>query len=316
MKRIALLVVYLGEIPNYIHLFLKSCEYQKNIDFFFFTNWNWSILPPKKIVKNIKINIIDNLYFNKLASQKCGLNIEIKKGYKLCDMKPAWPHIFEDYLGEYEFVGWCDIDLVLGNINSFFSESLKVKYDLLTVTTGYISGALTIIRNTRTMRLLYQKAKGWEQIFQDDRHYAFDELLRLKEKKFESFSDMIKRLNNTSFRALFMNVAYESRPDLITWDRGIVSVKNEEYIFFHYVVAKQSMFFVIPTWTIIPNKYYVNKWGFYRENERPLNFISLFFNVGYIKQITQCLKRKRKTIIKMIKKNDFSGFVKTIIKQF
>lgn len=46
MKRIALLVVYLGEIPNYIHLFLKSCEYQKNIDFFFFTNWNWSILPP------------------------------------------------------------------------------------------------------------------------------------------------------------------------------------------------------------------------------------------------------------------------------
>ena len=34
MKRIALLVVYLGEIPNYIHLFLKSCEYQKNIDFF------------------------------------------------------------------------------------------------------------------------------------------------------------------------------------------------------------------------------------------------------------------------------------------
>lgn len=238
------------------------------------------------------------------------------RNQKRCDMKPAWPHIFEDYLGEYEFVGWCDIDLVLGNINSFFSESLKAKYDLLTVTTGYISGALTIIRNTRTMRLLYQKAKGWEQIFQDDRHYAFDELLRLKEKKFESFSDMIKRLNNTSFRALFMNVAYESRPDLITWDRGIVSVKNEEYIFFHYVVAKQSMFFVIPTWTIIPNKYYVNKWGFYRENERPLNFISLFFNVGYIKQITQCLKRKRKTIIKMIRKNDFSGFVKTIIKQF
>ena len=44
MKRIALLVVYLGEIPNYIHLFL-SCEYQKNIDFFFFTNWDWSIPP-------------------------------------------------------------------------------------------------------------------------------------------------------------------------------------------------------------------------------------------------------------------------------
>lgn len=80
------------------------------------------------------------------------------------------------------------------------------------------------------------------------------------------------------------------------------------------LLQSNQCFFVIPTWTIIPNKYYVNKWGFYRENERPLNFISLFFNVGYIKQITQCLKRK--TIIKMIKKNDFSGFVKTIIKQF
>lgn len=74
-------------------------------------------------------------------------------------MKPAWPHIFEDYLGEYEFVGWCDIDLVLGNINSFFSESLKAKYDLLTVTTGYISGALTIIRNTKNNEIALSKSK-------------------------------------------------------------------------------------------------------------------------------------------------------------
>lgn len=314
MNRIALLVVYLGEIPNYIRLFLKSCEYQEYIDFIFFTDWDWTKLPP--LSNNVKINTINTRFFNKLASQKSGLNIEIKKGYKLCDIKPAWPHIFEDYLREYEFVGWCDIDLVLGDVNSFFSESLKVKYDLLTVTTDYVSGALTIIRNTRTMRLLYQKAKGWKQMFQDDRHFAFDELLRVKEKNFESFSDVVKRLNNNSFRALFMNVAYESRPDLVIWDRGIVRVKNDEYVFFHYVVAKQSIFFVIPAWVIIPDKYYVNKWGFYRENERQLNFISLFFNVGYIKQIVQGLKKKRKTIIKMIKNNDFRRVIKTIIKQF
>lgn len=316
MKRCALLIVYLGEIPNYIRLFLRSCECQSNIDFFFFTNWDWSKLTPPC---NVKINNIDYVVFNKLASQKCDLNIEINKGYKLCDIKPAWPHIFEDYLGEreYEFVGWCDIDLILGNVDNFFSENLKAKYDLLTVTTDYVSGALTIIRNTRAMRLLYQKARGWKQIFQDDRHYAFDEFLRVETNLFESFSDVIKRLNNTSFRALFMNVAYESRPDIrVIWDRGRVFCEKNEYIFFHYVVAKQSMFFVIPDWVIIPDIYYINKWGFYQKRDKPLTFMSLFLNFGYITQMSLAFRKKRKTIVRMLLKSDLREIIKVTKKQF
>ena len=313
MKNTAIIIIYFGNIPNYIKLFLKSCAYQENIDFYFFTDWNWHNLYIPDNVKNIPF---DKECFNDLATRKCSIRIDIANGYKLCDIKPAWPHIFEDYVKEYNFVGWCDIDLIFGDINSIFSESLKMKYDLLTVTKDYISGALTIMRNIDSMRLLYQQARGWKQIFQDERHFAFDEILRVKGVDYESFSDVVKRLNNTSFSALFMNVAYECRPNLVVWDRGHVFAEGNSYIFFHYVVAKQSAFFVIPSWSTIPDRFYVNKWGFYKEEKNPLLFCQLFVNLNYIRQIYQAVKKKGTTAIRLFQRGDLKKILKVAIKQF
>lgn len=320
-NKTGLIIAYFGQVPPFINLFLKGCEYNKDIDFLFFTDWNWSKLPMVQNVVNTPFSLWQ---FNEKATQKCGIEIQVQTGYKLCDLKPAWPHIFEDYVSGYEFVGYCDIDLVFGRINHFFTDDVKKRTDIFTVTRTYLSGALTIFRNNSQIPKLYQEAKGWKEIFQDPRHFAFDEYLRITdmsimeagmEYKIQSFSDLTF---NTKQITLHNDkcIGYEKRPKLTTFDHGIIYAENEEWIFFHYVVAKQSAFWTIPDWSDIPDKFYVNKYGFYLPGQRAVGFIDLLGNYYYRKQMMSSMKKKSGTIKRLIRKCDIKLLFKAVLKQF
>jgi hypothetical protein len=317
-NKTALIIVYAGEMPNYIRLFLKGCEYNDDVDLLFFTDWDWSKLP---IVQNVVNTPFSLRQFNEKATQKCGIEIQVQTGYKLCDLKPAWPHIFEDYVSDYEFVGYCDIDLIFGRINHFFTDDVKKRTDIFTITQPYISGALTIFRNNSKITKLYQKARGWKKIFQDPRHFAFDEYLRITDisttgvgGKIQSFSDLVFTtkqitLHNDKY------IGYEKRPKLTTFDHGIIYAENEEWIFFHYVVAKQTAFWTIPDWSDIPDKFHVNKYGFYRPKQRVVSFIDLLRHPYYRRQIMSSIKKKQGTIKRLINKRDIKLLFKAVLKQ-
>lgn len=321
-NQIALIVVYFGQIPHFIRLFLKGCQYNSNVDFWFFTNWDWSSLEVMPNIKNIPFTLDQ---FNRLATQKCGVKIDIKRAYKLCDLKPAWPHIFEDYVDNYQYVGYCDIDLIFGSIGSFFTDQIRNSADLFTITTGYLSGALTIFKNTEKMRRLYQRAKGWGYIFQDSRHFAFDESLRIKETVFDkedkesyclmSFSDLVLSSPDISV-ANNRYIGYEQRPCLVIYDHGHVYAEGDEYIFFHYVVAKQSVFWTLPDWKNVPDKFYVNKYGFYTSEKQPVQFLDLICKSYYRRQVISSMRKKWKTIKLLIKKCNVKVIIHAIIKQF
>lgn len=53
------------------------------------------------------------------------------KPYKLCDYKPAYGYIFEEYLSSYKFWGHCDIDTIMGNLNKYITNDLLNNYDKL-----------------------------------------------------------------------------------------------------------------------------------------------------------------------------------------
>ncbi len=312
----ALIIAYFGKIPPFIHLFLKGCEYNKDIDFLFFTDWDWNTLPKPQNVVNRPFSLQQ---FNSDATEKCGIKINVQTGYKLCDLKPAWPHIFKEHTSNYKFVGYCDIDLIFGRITQFFTEDVKLQADIFTITQTYLSGALTIFRNNDTILKLYQKARGWKEIFQDSRHFAFDEELRINDPLIsggvQSFSSLIFDTRHITL----LNkkyIGYEKRPKLVTFDHGIISAEGEEWIFFHYVVAKQSAFWVIPNWTDIPDKFYVNKYGFYRPEQRPVNLIDLFVKSNYRKQIVASLKKKSGTVKKLMRAGSMKHTFKAVIKQF
>ena len=95
-KICALILPYFGEFNNYFSLFLKSVEY--NTD-----NENKYNYPPNVKVIKTSLDKVKNI-----ADQKLGFSVSLEKPYKLCDYKPAYGFLFEEFIQDYEYWGHCD----------------------------------------------------------------------------------------------------------------------------------------------------------------------------------------------------------------
>lgn len=129
----------------------------------------------------------------------------------------------------------------------------------------------------------------------------------------EDYSTAIK--NGKDIRTAFLDVAYECRPSLVTWNNGHVTAEQKEWLCFHYVVAKQSIFFVFPKWKTIPERFYVNKYGFFSDDTPKPNLFSIFINSYYRKQIARG-KKKLSTVRTLLHKGNILQIIKATIRQF
>lgn len=62
---------------------------------------------------------------------KFNFKICLDDPYKLCDFKPAYGYIFEEYLREYDLWGFIDIDLILGRIADFIPSETLQEFDII-----------------------------------------------------------------------------------------------------------------------------------------------------------------------------------------
>jgi len=114
--------------------------------------------------------------FNILASNRLGFKIQIKHSYKICELKPAYGLIFQNYLVNYDFWGYGDIDLVYGDILQFLPEKWNKEYDIISNHTEFIPGHLCILKNTIGIITLFQQVKSYKTIFQSPVYHGFDEI--------------------------------------------------------------------------------------------------------------------------------------------
>lgn len=165
-----------GHWPEYIDWHFASAKANSSVDFYIFTD-DHSIL---KWAEADNINII-NMTFEDcvdLIHKKLG-DVKIDKPYKLCDYRPAYGVIFEDYIKNYDFWGWCDCDLIFGNIREFFPDKTLEKYDKLMVL-----GQLQLSKNTKEVNAYYKLDRpegsrnadfSWEMVSGTFEHQGYDE---------------------------------------------------------------------------------------------------------------------------------------------
>lgn len=147
-NRVVLVVPYFGRIPAYFDLWLRSAE--KNPDFTFFI---YSDLPfPVSEDSNVKLKHITFSEVQDRIHEKFGKHCKIKEPYKLCDYKAAYGAIFEEDLTDFEFWGFCDIDVILGNLRNFVTDDLLDNHDKL-----FFLGHFCIMRNNQKMRYLFME---------------------------------------------------------------------------------------------------------------------------------------------------------------
>ena len=168
-----MILPYFGKFNNYFPLFLKSCGYNPSYDFLIFTdNTDFYNYPQNVHVVPMTLN-----EFRANASQKLGFEPCIPTAYKLCDFKPAYGFLFEDYIQDYEYWGHCDCDLVFGNLEKVLSPVLDKDYDKV-----FAAGHLTIYKNTFDNNRRFMKSLEGREIYREafttSRIYVFDENVR------------------------------------------------------------------------------------------------------------------------------------------
>ena len=171
MKKIAFVVVWSGKLPNYFPVWLASCKENPTVDFFVFTDDRTEYDYPVN-VKNYYFS------FEELKQKFCDIfpfEISLEKPYKFCDYKPAYGEAFSSYLTEYDFWGYCDIDVIWGNIREFLTDEVLENNERI-----FTRGHCSLFRNNERVNSYYRtlNAEGhldYKMVYQSDKSWCFDE---------------------------------------------------------------------------------------------------------------------------------------------
>jgi hypothetical protein len=170
MKKICIVVCYFGKWPKWFNLYLKSCRYNPTVNWLFYTDCG----KPKNAPDNVEFIKGTLEDFNNLVSKKLGFKINIKSKRQLCDLKPAYGVILEDYLKNHDFWGYGDIDLIYGNIRKFITDSILKEYDVVSAKKEYLVGHFTLFRNCDKINRLHEEGP-YKKVFSDLKYHNFDE---------------------------------------------------------------------------------------------------------------------------------------------
>ena len=199
MTSILIVLPYFGRFPNYFNLFLKSCAVNSTI--------NWLLVTDQKLDN---INIPDNFLVKQMEFPDIQKQAELMYGkapatpYSLCKYRVVYHELFGDNVKDFDFWGFCDCDLIFGNLREFITENILLSYDKISW-----RGHLTLFKNNYKVNNAYKKEFPGFKTFQgcindSDGINLFDEVginkifNRLGLKIYEDllFADLLIRSNN------------------------------------------------------------------------------------------------------------------------
>lgn len=278
-----------------------------------------NILMPENVT--ILKNSLQGL--RKKLEHELKIEISLKYPYKLCDFKPAYGTLFHEELIGYDFWGYCDIDLVFGQIRHFFTEAILNEYDVLSIREDYLAGYLTLFRNDDLINNLYKKSKDYPFVFQIDEHCCFDECNFLfsqlerdpnilnHDSDIDSFTHVVKRFERDGQIKVYMDYhALEGHIGNVKWNNGILTYKNEFEIFlFHFIQFKDDIYLNIPRWKKIPQELFINAYFIGRHRPNSIGgFVSLLYDrcLKNLKRISYEFRYKKTKIKSLLFKQKFN----------
>lgn len=226
-NQIALLLPYFGKFPSYFQLWLDSAELNKDsIDYILITDQNMDEYRIPDNIFIVKHSFEEIRYF---ISSQYKFKISLDRPYKLCDYRPAYGELFKKLFHGYKYWGFCDPDIVWGNV-SFFLKKYKFfekDYDKF----GCL-GHFQILKNNERVISAYrnhdsEKMRNYRYVFSQPYTFDFD----------EQFSfDVIAREQGLAINDLMYNPTpfADIKPLPLNFRRAYGEFKNLKYRYFKF----------------------------------------------------------------------------------
>ncbi|MCC5924672.1 MAG: hypothetical protein JJT77_12885, partial [Crocinitomicaceae bacterium] len=206
------------------------------------------------------------------ARQKASIDFQPANAYKLCDLRPLYPVIHFDDIKNSDFYGWTDMDILYGDIRSFYTEEILSNYDVISSQEVRVSGHMALFRNTPKYRNLYLKIYDWRNklayphFVGIDEHGVTNALTmtfwdKLNEKMGWNINNFFTRwIKNRKVRKFYMVEQYTTpcipipwfdgsknsdQPDTWYYKDGVVTNErdgNRNFIYLHLMNFKSSTY--------------------------------------------------------------------------
>ena len=255
LPSIGFVIPYFGNWPFWFPFFLESCRANPSINWIFHTDCG----IPADLPTNVRIVEETFESYCQRVSNSLGIVFRPSNPYKLCDLKPALGYIHREELKNYDFWAFGDIDLVYGDLRSYFTTTRLSRYDLYSTHRRRISGHCCLLRNNRLMREAFMRAGNWKDLLSAKEHVAFDESafshLFIRHKNWPIWlSNLVKPLNQWTRRAESVEAfttpngrvpwidGSHDFPAAWYWDHGQLTNDHDDsrpFPYFHFMVWKQ-----------------------------------------------------------------------------
>ena len=270
MNRIRLIIPYFGILPKFFPYFLLTAKRNQKIDFLIYTDQKvdqFAILNAN----NIEFVTLSFDELREKVQSKFDFKISLKTPYKLCDYKVAYGLIFEEELRGYDYWGFCDTDVLLGDIYQFleehsFFENDYARYGLL--------GHLQIFKNSQEVNRIFMSGKdlnyrlNYKNVFTSEQNFIFDEekgiQILFEKSGFEQLQD--KFFDDIDISHFSFREYGEDEPKrYYSWSQkhglksinlidGQLVIKHPLYSHFQKRTIECPEFELIESFYVIPNK--------------------------------------------------------------
>ena len=167
MNTIVIIFPYFGSLPVQYKMWRASALQNPSIDFMFFTD------ADVKPEANIIVHKMSFEQFRTITEKAFDFPIVLDRPYKLCEYKQSYGYVLQDYIKDYNFWGFGDLDLVYGDLRSFLTDDVINHKFLL----GW--GHLTLLHNDHDTNTYFMKHvngyQNYKDAFTTDKITFFDE---------------------------------------------------------------------------------------------------------------------------------------------
>lgn len=299
MNSIVLLSVYFGDLPDYFNYFIETAKTNKTIQFVIYNDR----LKEEKTIDNIHLIPLSLVNLNQRLTSIFNTTVTLNSSWKINEIKPLFALLFPGKIKAYDFWGWCDIDIIWGNIRNFMTEEILEKSQVISTKPYWTAGHFTLFKNTEQLNKLALSYSELPDLLNDEKYYAFEECCHRWNDDRDSQSEIIKRGEKLSMyniirneekagriQASFLDIIVEHpMPILLEWvPEKIMDVsRKREVMYFHLITVKKIWRFYLPKTNKI-HHLYISESGIRINNENFMlwNLKKFRFSInGIIKSI-------------------------------
>lgn len=254
MKKIIFVLPYFGTWPFWFDYFLLSCRYNPTIDWLIISD----ALPPPDAPNNVTFRTLSFEQYSSIVSDRLDVAFSPSRPYKLCDLKPMYGHVHRADIEHHDFWGFCDMDVVFGQLREFLTEDV-LTHDAIFTHARRVSGHLSLFRTEDKLIDAYQRIANWRKLLEHPDNQRLDERafskffyrhknwpLRLQRFLPDGnplrISPYFKEQHSTpGCRIPWLDGSHDF-PDEWYWKEGTLTnnLRREAFMYFHFLNWKQE----------------------------------------------------------------------------